>query len=198
MPRTKYYRDTPENRWLAGAVEPANAAIAAARGDWIARCDDDDIWTPSHIEQLLRFAQAGKFEFVSGAYERERDGIRDIVHHDEENPPIGGTAPVLTGNGSLCGGSPITIDLSGAHPNSIGWLIVGLSELNGPFKGGILVPSPDIFMALPTNGSGAFSLNASLPGELPSQLATTLQFWVVDPQGVQGFAASNGLQLITP
>ena len=95
VPRTKYYRDTPENRWLAGAVEPANAAIAAARGEWIARCDDDDIWTPSHIERLLRFAQAGNFEFVSGAYERERDGVRDIVHDDGEDPPVGGTATWL-------------------------------------------------------------------------------------------------------
>lgn len=91
VPRTRTYPPTAENHWLAGPVVPANAALKAARGDFIARCDDDDTWTPDHIEKLLRFAQEGDYEFVSSAYERERDGVREVVPHDGGDPPIGGT-----------------------------------------------------------------------------------------------------------
>lgn len=68
VPRTETYSPTAENHWLAGPVAPLNAALQVARGDWIARIDDDDVWTPDHIERLLRFAQRGRYEFVSSAY----------------------------------------------------------------------------------------------------------------------------------
>ncbi|MGI9503588.1 MAG: glycosyltransferase family 2 protein [Geminicoccaceae bacterium] len=66
--RKETYPPTAENHWLAGPVAPLNAALAVCRGDWIARIDDDDTWTPDHIEKLLRFAQDGNYEFVSSAY----------------------------------------------------------------------------------------------------------------------------------
>ena len=91
VPRKQTYPPTAENHWLAGPAVPANAALKAVRGDWIARCDDDDVWTPDHIEVLLRAAQAEGREFISGAYECERDGVREIVYHDGEDPPAGGT-----------------------------------------------------------------------------------------------------------
>jgi len=91
VPRKQTYPPTAENHWLAGPVVPANAALKAARGAWIARCDDDDTWTPDHIEALLRAAQAGDYEFISGAYETVLDGMRVAVRHDGEDPPIGGT-----------------------------------------------------------------------------------------------------------
>ena len=89
--RCRTYPPTAENHWLAGPVAPLNAALKAATGAWIARIDDDDTWTPDHVERLLRFAQGGDYEFVSSAYETERDGERGIVWHDGQEPPIGGT-----------------------------------------------------------------------------------------------------------
>lgn len=91
VPRTETYPPTAENHWLAGPVVPANAALSQVTGDWIARIDDDDIWAEDHIEKLLRFAQDGDYEFVSSAYERTKNKKREIVHHDGEFPPIGGT-----------------------------------------------------------------------------------------------------------
>ncbi|HDZ73711.1 MAG TPA: glycosyltransferase [Aurantimonas coralicida] len=94
VPRRRTYPPTVENHWFAKEVAPANAALRAAGGAWIARLDDDDIWTPDHVEKLLRFAQKGDFEFVSAAYERERDGVREVVPHFGsdiiEAPYIGG------------------------------------------------------------------------------------------------------------
>jgi glycosyltransferase involved in cell wall biosynthesis len=65
VPRHQTYPPTAENHWLAGPVVPANAALGAVRGQWIARIDDDDVWTPDHIRDLLTFAQAYGHEFVT-------------------------------------------------------------------------------------------------------------------------------------
>ena len=77
--RERNYRQTVENHWFVGGSTPANMAMKMARGQWIARVDDDDTWTPDHIEKLLRLAQLGHYEFVSGLYEEERFGERKVV-----------------------------------------------------------------------------------------------------------------------
>jgi glycosyltransferase involved in cell wall biosynthesis len=77
--RSRSYRQTVENHWFVGGATPANKAMELARGQWIARVDDDDTWSPDHIEKLLRFAQLGQYEFVSGLYEEERFGVRKVV-----------------------------------------------------------------------------------------------------------------------
>lgn len=90
VPRKQTYKPTAENHWFASEVAPANAALKAARGAWIARIDDDDEWKPNHIDSLLDFAQRGDYEFVSSAYKRKRDGREEYVWDDGEIPPIGG------------------------------------------------------------------------------------------------------------
>lgn len=77
--RQRRYPDEVEIHWLAGGVVPANKALELVSGQWIARVDDDDIWTNNHLESLLRFAQQGNFEFVSAQYEEERFGNRVVI-----------------------------------------------------------------------------------------------------------------------
>lgn len=77
--RDRSYRQIIENHWFVGGAIPANKAMELARGQWIARVDDDDTWTPDHIEKLLRFAQQGNYEFVSSLYIAERFGVRKVV-----------------------------------------------------------------------------------------------------------------------
>lgn len=100
-----------ENHWLAGPVVPANAALDLVKGDWIARIDDSVIWTPDHIESLLRFALKGDYEFVTGAVVEERFGSKVYVNarpalspyfgynkpvkEGVYNPLIGGTSTIL-------------------------------------------------------------------------------------------------------
>ncbi|MDD5597294.1 MAG: glycosyltransferase family 2 protein [Victivallaceae bacterium] len=92
IPQRGYrYPPTAENHWLAGPVVAANTALGVCRGKWIARIDDDDTWTPDHLEKLLKFAQNGNYEFVSSSYIAERRGKRSIVSVKDEIPPIGGT-----------------------------------------------------------------------------------------------------------
>lgn len=76
--RTKY-PDDPMLRWFISGVGPSNYAIDIAKGKWICYFDDDDIMSPTYLEDLLCFAQNGNYEFVAGLYEEERDGILNIV-----------------------------------------------------------------------------------------------------------------------
>lgn len=85
--RKRNYPQTVENHWFVGGAVPANKAMELARGQWIARVDDDDTWTPDHIEVLLRFAQENQHEFVSALYVEERFGKQVIVPADRANSP---------------------------------------------------------------------------------------------------------------
>lgn len=77
--RKRNYPPTVENHWLVGGATPANKAMELARGQWIARVDDDDTWSPDHIDVLLRFAQQNRYEFVSGMYLGERFGEKKAM-----------------------------------------------------------------------------------------------------------------------
>lgn len=108
IPHRSYrYPPTAENHWLAGPVIAANQALSMVTGQWIARLDDDDTWTPDHLELSLKFAQDHNFEFVSSLYEEVRNnnktivqgiGIRDPYFTRKKtapkhnNPLIGGTS----------------------------------------------------------------------------------------------------------
>lgn len=101
--RTYRYPETIENHWLAGPVIAANKALELVRGKWIARIDDDDTWTPDHIESLLRFAQEGQYELVSGQLIEERHGKRRLSaglglrdpYYTRRNVPVKGDNPKL-------------------------------------------------------------------------------------------------------
>lgn len=89
--KSQGYPLTAEGRWLAGPVGAANQALKMVRGKWLARIDDDDIFTKDHLEILLRFAQENDYEFVSAAYVEERYGQRRIENAEHDHPRIGGT-----------------------------------------------------------------------------------------------------------
>ena len=88
--RKRNYPATVENHWFVGGAVPANKTLELVHGKWIARVDDDDIWTPDHIEKLLHFAQKERLEFVSSSYVEERYGKQIVVDVSDENPRIGG------------------------------------------------------------------------------------------------------------
>ncbi|MFT7464095.1 MAG: hypothetical protein ACI9EF_002444 [Pseudohongiellaceae bacterium] len=112
-----------------------------------------------------------------------------------------GGIPVATGSGLPCDGNAVAIDLAGARPSSSAWLAMGIGQLNAPFKGGLLVPNITVggaFLPTPTNGSGAVSISTTWPAGVTPGVPLDFQFWIQDPVGVFGFAASNALELITP
>jgi hypothetical protein len=107
--------------------------------------------------------------------------------------------PSLTGSGDLVGGQPVALALTNAKPATPVTLIIGVSQLGLPFKGGTLVPDPNVLIfGLPTNGHGNLTLNSTWPSGLPSGFTFYSQYWIPDSMGPAGFAASNGLSGSTP
>ena len=88
--RKKRYPPTPENHWFAGPVTAINQGLNLIDSDWIARIDDDDIWTPDHLKELLSFALKKKSEFVSSSYTVIHENKEIVKNFQNENPPIGG------------------------------------------------------------------------------------------------------------
>ncbi len=107
--------------------------------------------------------------------------------------------PLLIGEGPLVGATPMSLVLQSAAPGAATVLVVGLSALGAPFKGGVMVPQPDLLLAgLATDGAGALQLGATWPTGLVAGTQLWLQAWVADPAGAFGFSSSNGLRATTP
>ncbi len=104
----------------------------------------------------------------------------------------------LEGSGTLAPGSAFTLALADAAPLAPTVLFIGLSITAARFKGGVLVPSPDVRIDGATDGDGDLSLAGTVPVGIPSESSFFLQQWIVDPAGPQGMAASNALKATTP
>jgi glycosyltransferase involved in cell wall biosynthesis len=70
LPRRTDYPSDPAQRWLVAGSVPSNMALDLARGHWVAHLDDDDVFTPDHIDVLLR-ASHDDAELVYGVCKRE-------------------------------------------------------------------------------------------------------------------------------
>ena len=106
-------------------------------------------------------------------------------------------APVLTGGGPFVSATTLSLTLDGALAQSTSFWILGFGQLDQPFKGGVLVPTPDLVLVLPTLGTPGAPASLSLAGEVPEGIPhgtqVFVQCWVADGAGPAGFAASNGL-----
>lgn len=109
----------------------------------------------------------------------------------------GNTQPVLAGTGTLIPGSTYKVLLEDGPSSDVAHLVLGFSQSNVPFRGGVLVPFPDfIFLGLPTNGSGQIALIGPWPAGIPVGFPTYAQYWMEDAGAPLGWAASNGLALV--
>lgn len=106
--------------------------------------------------------------------------------------------PVLVGEGQLVCGTPTTLELAGALPSAPSWLVLGLMNLGAPFKSGTLVPTPDILLPFMVDAQGMATASATWPAGVPPNSTFYSQWWIQDPGGAMGFAASNGLSGTTP
>jgi hypothetical protein len=106
--------------------------------------------------------------------------------------------PILSATGALDGGDTVTLRLEQTAPVSPALLVLGFSALQVPFKGGVLVPHPDVFVSgLGTNAQGVLSLSATWPN-LPTGATLYFQYWIADAEAVAGLAASNGVRAQVP
>ena len=107
--------------------------------------------------------------------------------------------PGLAGSGTLVGLSPVGLHLSGARPLAPVVIVIGFSQINAPFKGGTLVPSPDVLLfGFTSNGLGLLNLGGTWPSGFPSGTNIWFQQWITDAAGPLGYSATNGLRATTP
>ena len=102
--------------------------------------------------------------------------------------------PVLAGTGELEPGGAISLQLSGAAPNTSFAMVFGIGPLCAPLLGGTLVPAPDLMITTPTtNASGEHTLNAPVPASLPGDINLYVQYLILDGAAPAGLAMSNAL-----
>lgn len=175
---------------------------------------------PGNIAANPSFADsvAGNYELVSGSPctdagdpegELDPDGtVADIgaiqccffdPWEDLRHALAGSTGmPSLHGSGTLAAGTFLQLELSNAKAFSASMLVVGVVELNAPFKGGTLVPYPAFLFPQTVDFFGQASFGGLWPPGIPSGVTVYFQYWIVDGAGPFGFAASNAVSGTTP
>jgi len=107
--------------------------------------------------------------------------------------------PNLTGCGMMEGNDAITLRMIKAASSASAVLIAGLSTIDLPFHGGVLVPAPDVLVfGLATDIDGTLELDGTCPNGLPAGVTITMQFWVPDAGGTEGWSSSNAVGVTTP
>ena len=106
--------------------------------------------------------------------------------------------PVLEGQGLLHGSMPIVLHVTNAPPHNPVTLVIGVSALNAPFKGGVMVPTPNLVIPAGLIGMGQIDFAGTWPNNLPPGVQLWMQFWIADPTAPLGLSATNGVLAATP
>lgn len=77
--RSEARPEDEQHAWLIGGVPPGNAALRAARGDWLARLDDDDELDDGALEVLVRTALQTHSEVVYSRLRVLGDGFASEI-----------------------------------------------------------------------------------------------------------------------
>lgn len=67
LPQRSEYPEHSRLRWMVAGSPGMNLAADLAKGTWLAPLDDDDEFTPDHLERLVNLSQAERTELVYGA-----------------------------------------------------------------------------------------------------------------------------------
>jgi len=110
----------------------------------------------------------------------------------------GAGKPCLLGSGPVQPESPVRLTVGGAPSWGMLALVAGLSQVDLPFKGGVMVPAVDLVSWQVADEDGRLVLEGRWPEGVPSGTVLHLQAWMPDITGPQGFSATNGLHRIAP
>lgn len=106
--------------------------------------------------------------------------------------------PLLEGTGDLSSGTVSSVELSNAAPSATTGLFVGVSAINAPFKGGTLVPFPNLLFLLSTDAGGSLSVPFIMPAGSASGVEIYVQAGIQDGAAPVGVALSNAIVGTTP
>ncbi|MCB9897052.1 MAG: hypothetical protein H6825_03495 [Planctomycetes bacterium] len=109
-----------------------------------------------------------------------------------------GGEPLLVGTGMLGPDAPTSLDLTNANGSATAALFVGLSAINAPFKGGTIVPAPDLVVIVTTPPTGEIPLAFVWPDTAPVGVPIYLQWAIQDAGAPVLVALSNAISGQTP
>lgn len=90
-----HHNHDSEKVWKIEGSNAANFALDKIRGEWIARIDDDDIWTKDHLEKSYAYVMSHDVDFItSKAKDIESPLLQDYLRlyskfKLKQNPPVG-------------------------------------------------------------------------------------------------------------
>ncbi len=103
--------------------------------------------------------------------------------------------PGLQGAGLLLPATPVQLALSSAAFPAAAALVIGATPAFTAFRGGVMVPVPQLLITFETAPGGHAVFPATWPAGVPAGTPIWTQAWLVDAHGPVGLAASNGLKL---
>jgi hypothetical protein len=106
--------------------------------------------------------------------------------------------PVLVAEGELVDGTPFALRQLNGLPGALPFLVVGLSELAAPFKGGTLWPAGDLITNQPVFDADGTSTLAGTWVDPVGGYDVWLQGWFADAGAQFGFAATTGVRASVP
>ena len=185
---------TPGSRWaevtrLTPPMMPAREFGAAVRLDGI-RAFVGEI---GHFS----FLPGGAKDWEAGAVWQYGLAVPPWSFVDAALPGSGGL-PSLMASGSLEGDALTVISIDMDLAAAATALVIGLSALDAPFKGGVLVPQPDSVSWVMTDPSGQVTLTGRWPQGVASHTELYFQAWAIDPKGPVGLSATNAIRGATP
>lgn len=127
------------------------------------------------------------------------ENVLTVPEWEDLGQPLAGTAgePMLSGSGALAPGETFSLALRDALAGSVATLVVGVVDLSLPFKGGVMVPRPDLLITLPVDANGTRVLLEQWPAGIAAGAPILVQHWIVDGAGPVGLSASNALGTLT-
>ncbi|MCB9896718.1 MAG: hypothetical protein H6825_01815 [Planctomycetes bacterium] len=102
--------------------------------------------------------------------------------------------PLMDVRGPMVPGQQIALNFDRLFEHSIAFLVIGLSPLEAPFQGGVLVPDPDVLVGPFGTSGGKFDVALTWP-DAPA-IPLWIQTWIVDPGGPEGWAATAAIRSV--
>ena len=110
-------------------------------------------------------------------------------------PMVNTPDPRLSGAGNLKPNTLVTLFAQDMPASGLVTLVAGLVRIDLPFRGGVLVPAPDLVVpGFVSDASGSFEAGFLLPHNVPMGTDFYLQGWATEPLSPTGLVSTNGLQ----
>ena len=182
-----------------GAGSFAAPVSVATIGPLAARVEPADLDRDGRVDLVV--TDSGDGSQVHDTITLLRNTTAPAPPWTDSSPGLAGTlgAPYLMPFGPLTPASAVELSLSGGKPGAPAIFVLGTVAIYARFKGGTLVPEPQLLLAgFHVEPDGGIVLSSPWPSGVPSGVLFSVQWWIVDAGGPKGFASSNGVNGLVP